>query len=339
MVVALVMCMRAAGRTGIGPTLHIGAGSMAKIADMDASSTVALPRTLELPPWKSVVNHFAALVVAVLLIVAGVWKAIDPFVWSRMVEQLLVPPQFSIPLTLALAVGETFAGVMILVPRFRRWGAWLASLLLVVFMIYIGIHYNALIGRDCSCFPWVKRAIGPMFFVEDAAMLAAALIAGLWARPSVSLRSAAVVLGTVAVFAGVSYGAAVTHQSGTKAPETITVDGKPYSLEHGRIFLFFYDPNCSHCDAAARAMAKMHWKSDVTLIGIPTVMPRFAAAFVHDTGMNLLTSLDVDKLKAVFPFGDPPYGVVLENGREKGPVAHYDDAEPAETLRKLGVIE
>src|SRR5690348_3110163 len=112
---------------------------------MDASSSTAvLPRTLELPPWKSVVNHLAALAVAVLFLFAGVWKAVDPFAWSRMIEQLLVPDQFSIPLSLALAVGETFSGVLILVPRFRRWGAWLASLLLIVFMIYIGINYGSL---------------------------------------------------------------------------------------------------------------------------------------------------------------------------------------------------
>ena len=45
------------------------------------------------------------------------------------------------------------------------------------------------------------------------------------------------------------------HQTGTKAPDSITVDGKPYSLQHGKIFLFFYDPNCGHCDAAARTMS------------------------------------------------------------------------------------
>jgi hypothetical protein len=307
---------------------------------MDASSSTAtLPQTLELPPWKSVAGHVAAFAVALLFVVGGVWKAIDPFAWSRMVEQLLVPAQLSIPLTLLLAVGETFSGVLILVPRFRRWGACLASLLLVVFMIYIGINYHALIGRDCSCFPWVKRAIGPAFFAEDAAMLLAAIVAGLWARQAGTLRSAAVVLGAVAVFAGVSYGAAVAKQTGTKAPDAITVDGKPYSLQHGRIFLFFYDPNCSHCDAAARGMAKLNWKSDVTRIGIPTTMPQFAPAFVRETGMSMLTSYDLAPLKAVFPFGDPPYGVVLENGREQGVVPHYEEAEPAATLRKLGLID
>src|SRR5215475_1879366 len=131
---------------------------------MDASSTVDLPQPIEMPPWKGILNHLAALAVAVLFVTAGVWKAMDPFTWSRMAEQLLVPPAYSIPLTLTLAVCETFAGALIIVPRFRRWGAWLASLLLVAFMIYIGINYNALVGRDCSCFPWVKRAVGPMFF-------------------------------------------------------------------------------------------------------------------------------------------------------------------------------
>ena len=106
------------------------------------------------------------------------------------------------------------------------------------------------------------------------------------------------------------------------------------------MFLFFYDPNCGHCDEAARGMAKLHWKSDVTIIGIPTTMPRFAPAFIRDTGFKMQTSLDLDPLKKVFPFGDPPYGIALENGRERGPVAHYNEgAEPADSLRKLGLIE
>jgi uncharacterized membrane protein YphA (DoxX/SURF4 family) len=275
--------------------------------------------TLEMPPWKSVVNHIAALVVAVLFIAAGVWKITNPFAVSRMLEQLLVPYQVSIPLTLALALSETFAGVLVLVPRFRRWGAWLAAALLLAFMVYIGINYSSLIGRDCSCFPWVKRAIGPAFFPEDGAMLLAAVLAGAWAtrRPG-TFRAAAVVLGVVAVFTAVSYGSAVTHQTGTKAPASITVDGKPYSLEHGRIFLFFYD---------------------VTRIAIPTTMQRFAASFLHDTGFQALTSNDLDELKKIFPFGDPPYGVALDNGREQGPVSHYDEPEPAGELRKLGFID
>jgi len=307
---------------------------------MDASTAADFPsHTLEMPPWKTVASHLAALATAVLFLVAGVWKITHPFEFSQMVEQLMVPYRFSIPLTLALSISETLAGVLVLVPRFRRWGAWLAIALLLAFMAYIGFNYSALIGKDCSCFPWMKRTIGPGFFVGDAAMLVAGFVAGAWARPSSSKRSAAVVLGVVAVFAAVSYGSAVTHQSGTKAPDAIVVDGKPYSLQHGRIFLFFYDPNCSHCDAAARHMAKYRWKDDVTVIAIPVTAQRFAEAFVRETGIKASTSLDWEVLKKVFPFGDPPYGVALENGREKAPVARYDEPEPADSLRKLEFIE
>jgi uncharacterized membrane protein YphA (DoxX/SURF4 family) len=307
---------------------------------MDASTTADFPgRTLEMPPWKSIASHTGAALMALIFLVSGVWKITDPFGWQHMMEEFLVPVQFSMPLTLLVGLGEISGGALILVPRFRRWGSWILSALLVSFMVYIGIHYSQLVGKDCSCFPIVKRAVNPAFFLEDGIMLLAAIVAGLWARPSSSKRSAAVVLGAVAVFAAVSYGYAYTHLSGTKAPETITVDGKPFSLQHGHIFLFFYDPNCGHCDAAARAMSKLHWKSDVTIVGIPTQMPRFAAAFLRDTGLKAVTSLDLDVLKKVFPFGDPPYGVLLESGRERVPVSHYEENEPADTLRKAGFID
>ena len=110
---------------------------------------------------------------------------------------------FSMPLTLAVGIAETFAGVTILVPRFRRWGAWLVALLLIGFMLYFAINYSTLAGKDCSCFPWVKRAVSPAFFVGDGIMLVLAAIAGFWAGPPRSLRSAAVVLGAIVVFAGV----------------------------------------------------------------------------------------------------------------------------------------
>ncbi len=238
------------------------------------------PATIEMPAWKSIAGHVAAVAVAIIFLSSGIWKISDPFGWARMLEEFLVPAQFSLPLSLLLGIGETLAGALILIPRFRRWGAALATLLLAIFMIYVGIHYSQLVGKDCSCFPLVKRAVNPMFFVEDGGMLVAALIAGFCARPTGHFNRAVILALVVAACSGVSYGAAVMHQTGTKAPDTITVDGKPYSLQYGKIFLFFYDPNCGHCDAAARTMSKFTWKSDVTVIGIPTQAPRFAAAFL-----------------------------------------------------------
>ena len=129
--------------------------------------------------------------------------------------------------------------VLILVPRFRRWGALLLGFLLVVFMVYIGANYSALVGKDCTCFPLVKRAVGPAFFFEDGAMLLMAVVAGMWARSSENLRAALVILGAVVVFAGVSFGVNSARESGLKAPASITVDGKPVSLQAGeRRFCF-----------------------------------------------------------------------------------------------------
>lgn len=292
-----------------------------------------------MPAWKRIPNHVAALAVALLFLTAGIWKMTDPYTWARMVEDLRVPYQYSLPLTLLLAVAETLAGALVLIPRFRRWGAALAGLLLVVFMIYIGVNYSALLGKDCSCFPWVKRTVGPGFFIGDAAMLLAAIVAAWWSRPPQGVRSAAIMLALVAAATASSFGIATARLSGTKAPEAITVDGKPFSLQHGRIFLFFYDPQCGHCDAAARHMSKYHWKDDVTIIGIPTQQPQWASSFLTDTGLKARTSLDLDLLKKTFPFGDPPYGVLLENGRERAPVPHYDQPEPSSTLKQLGLID
>src|SRR5438477_7639107 len=121
---------------------------------MEASSTVSpLAGSIEVPPWKTVLNHVAALVVAFLFLAAGVYKALDPYKFANLAKNLLIPYDLTLPLALTLAVAETTAGVLILVPRFRRWGAMLAGVLLLAFMTYIGWNYKALIGRDCSCFP------------------------------------------------------------------------------------------------------------------------------------------------------------------------------------------
>src|SRR5258708_20890387 len=104
-------------------------------------------------------------------------------------------------------------------------------------MIYIGARYYSLVGRDCSCFPWVKRAVGPAFFWEDGAMLAAGILAGLFSRKPASLRAPAMVLASLIVFSGASFGYNTAHQSGIPVPASITVDGKPYNLREGRVFL------------------------------------------------------------------------------------------------------
>jgi hypothetical protein len=247
----------------------------------------------------------------------------------------------ALPGAIALGIGEMVGAVLILVPRFRRWGALLIGFLLLVFMIYIGANYGALVGKDCSCFPMVKRTVGPAFFVGDGVMLLMAVVAGMWARASENLRAALVILGAVVVFGGVSFGVNSARASGLQAPASITVDGKPVSLQEGKTFLFFYDPTCTHCEAAARKMAKLNWK-DTMVVGIPIDTPQFAASFLHDTGLKAGTSNDLDLLKGTFKFATAPYGVALVRGHQKATVdvgLFETDGQPAATLHGLGFVE
>ncbi len=293
---------------------------------------------MDLPRWKNNIALVSSMFLALLFFVSGSWKITDPFQWSQALTQFLIPGNLAMPFTILLGMGEVFGAILILVPRYRRWGGWLIGFMLVAFMAYIGMNYGALVGKECSCFPLVKRSVGPGFFVGDAVMLAMAAVAAAWSIKPSGFRPLLVMLGAVAVFAGVSFGINANRQTGLKAPDSITVDGKPYSLRQGRVFLFFYDPECLHCDAAARRMSKLQWGS-TQVVSIPTRMPQFANDFLKSTKLRAGTSNDVKALREAFKFIDPPYGVALENGRQKAAVINFEESEPAKTLRSIGYIE
>jgi uncharacterized membrane protein YphA (DoxX/SURF4 family) len=251
--------------------------------------------------------------------------------------QARVPESMSLAAALVFGIVETLGGVLLLVPRFRRWGSILTGFLLLAFLAYFAVNYNLLRGADCSCFPWVKRVVGPGFFIGDGFLLLLAALAGVWSRPPENLRSVILVLGAVVVFALVSYGAGAVRQTGVKAPETIAVDGRPYSLEHGKVFLYFFDPECMHCFDAARRMSHLNW-GDTKVLAVATEHPQYAPQFLQDTGLKAAISTDLDKLKQVFPFVSPPAGVALENGREKASLTKFDGEEPGATLKQLGWV-
>jgi uncharacterized membrane protein YphA (DoxX/SURF4 family) len=307
---------------------------------MSATTTANFSdRSLVLPAWKNIVGTIAAVSVAIIFLATGIAKMAVPYQVQTMFEQLLVPVWASLPLVIVLAIGEALGGLLVLMPRYRRWGAWIIAAMLVAFMGYIGLRYQALVGRDCSCFPWLKRAVTPALFVEDGAMLAAALIAAWFSRKPSSLRFPIIALVAISVLAGAGLGYNTIHQSGIQVPETIVVDGKPFNIRQGNIVLFFYDPACSHCEEAARHMATYSWKKDVTVIALPTNDPQWAASFLHDTKLVAKTSGDSALLRKLFVFTSPPYGVVLENGRVKSILTHFDAPEPQPSLQQVGFID
>jgi uncharacterized membrane protein YphA (DoxX/SURF4 family) len=292
---------------------------------------------LDLPGWKTAVNWAAAALLALLFLSSGIWKITDVTGWSVRLAQAKIPESLSVLGTLAIGIAETAAGALLLVPRLRRWGAALAGVLLVVFLVYFAANYSALKGQDCSCFPWLKRVVGPGFFIGDGAMLLLALVAATWARRPAGLRNAAIIVGAVSVFAMVSYGVEVSRQTGARAPDTVTVEGKPYDLAHGKVFVFFFNPACTHCGDAARRLAKLDWGTTRVLV-TPVELPQFAGQFLAETGLRADITGDFEKLKDPLGYHAYPFAALLVDGREKATLTKFEDEEPAATLRRVGLI-
>jgi uncharacterized membrane protein len=297
----------------------------------------------ERPLWQSAVSMLAAVILALLFLSSGLWKLIDPISWSERLVQALVPRQLALAGALAVGMAETLGAILILVPRWRRWGAWICGALLLVFMAYFAVNYKTLQGGDCSCFPWLKRVVGPGFFAGDAGMLLLAVLAGVWSKPSRAWEQAAAVLCSIAIFAGVLYGYQASRGGGVVAPPSVMVDGKPFPLREGKVFVFFFDPECAHCYAAAKeGFSTYHWKSGIQFVSVPTVNPKWGAIFLKRTGFNsrlALDPLDLKVLRDAFKFTDPPYALTLEDGRLAKALPFFDDTEPRKTLKAMGWIE
>jgi len=265
---------------------------------------------------------------------------LDPFKTGELLEQAKVPAGFGKLGAATLGSLEVFAAFMLFYSKLRRWGGLLGSGLIVFFLGWIGYYYSALVGKECSCFPLIKRSIGPGFFVSDAVMLLFGLAAFFWSAKVVSAKVPLTALVSIAALAGLSFGVNTWEHGNVQVPTPVIVDGKPESLATGKVLLFFYDPSCMHCDAAAKFMATLNW-NDAKVVAIPTVNPQWAAAFLHDTGLKAETSLELDKLKKAFPFVDPPYGVALVDGqiRETFTQAQFNVPLPKPDLQKLGFVK
>jgi len=272
--------------------------------------------------------------------VSGGWKVLDPFKTGELLEQAKVPAGLGRLGASTLGALEAFAAFMLFYQRLRRWGGLLGSGLIVFFLGWIAYYYNALVGKECSCFPLIKRSIGPGFFISDGVMLLLGVAAFLWSAKVVSAKLPMTALASIAVLAGLSYGANAWKHSNLQVPAQVIVDGKPQDLAEGKVFLFFYDPSCMHCDAAAKFMSTLNW-GDTKIVAIPTVNPQWAGSFLHDTGLKAATSLELDRLKKAFPFVDPPYGVALVDGQQKETFtqAQFNVPLPQPELKKLGFLK
>lgn len=298
----------------------------------------AAPQPRPLPAWQFWTGTLCACLLAIFFLGAGIWKLSDPLATSARMVQALVPPSLALAAALLAGIVEAWAGVLLLIPKWRRWGALLCGVMLVVFMAYFAIFYDRLRGDDCTCFPWLQRVVGPEFFITDAILLLFALLAGLWVRPSRDWKPALVPLAAFALLAGGFYAWAIQSQVGLQAPAEITVNGAPASLRHGRVFIYFFDPECSHCHQVAQRLGKREW-DNVRVIALPTVNPQWAQEFLDAAGFKADTSTSAALLRETFKFTDPPYGVALLHGRQVQAFPFLDPAADEAALIKLGWLK
>lgn len=288
--------------------------------------------------WRWWAGASCAWLLAILFIVAGLWKMSDPLSTTARMVQALVPVSLALPAALAAGIVEAWAGLLILIPKWRRWGALLCGAMLVVFMAYFAVFYDRLRGEDCTCFPWLERVVGPEFFIGDGIMLLLALGAWIWAPPSRDWKPALAPLVVFSAMAGGFYAYAITSQRGLEAPAEVIVDGASVSIRHGRVLLYFFDPECSHCHLVAMRLGKREWQN-VKLIALPTVNPHWGKDFVEAAGFPADVSTSAPALREVFKFTDPPYGVMLEHGRQVMPLAFLDPAADEAQLERLGWLK
>lgn len=287
---------------------------------------------------KRVAATIAAVLLGIIFLVSGGWKVLSPFQTGELLEQMKVHPGLGAWGAASLGTIELLAAFLLFTPRFRRWGGLLSIGLISFFMIWIGYYYHALVGQDCSCFPIVKRAIGPAFFAEDGAMLLLAIVATVWSSAYTKLKIPAIAFASLALLAGISFGVNAAERQHVQVP-AVVVNGKMDTLANGKVFLFFYDPVCMHCDAASRFMSKLNW-GDTKIVAIPTNDPQWAGSFLHDTGLKASTSLETKKLRNVFKFTDPPFGVALVDGQIKQTYTalQFTPPAPEADLKKIGFV-
>jgi uncharacterized membrane protein YphA (DoxX/SURF4 family) len=291
------------------------------------------------PQWRRWIGAGAAIAMGALWLLAGIWKLTIISKWQLMMTQILVPVPLSLAATMAVIIGDLTAGVLLLRPSWRRLGGLFSTGLLAIFTAYFAINYAALKGADCTCFPWVERTVGPAFFWSESGMIALSLAAAWFAPPMRKLGTAAK---TVAAIAAVAFVALAIDKAGPQpdadVPASIQTDGGEFSLHQGKVFVFFFNPLCPHCEDAATRMGQLTWKA--AFVGVPTQDPQFGPGFMEDTGVkDAKLSPDLDLLKERFPFEDVPYGVAISEGHVVERFVFFEDPDLTEHLRKLDFVE
>lgn len=130
--------------------------------------------------WWRIAQTLMALAVGGVFITAAVIKIADPAKFAQNIKYYhIVPDRLINAMALLLPWWELLAGFAIVVPNWRRAGAWMMIGFLVMFMLAIGSAMARGLDIDCGCFGSKSSKAGMNTLLFDASLLAAT-IAAMW---------------------------------------------------------------------------------------------------------------------------------------------------------------
>ncbi len=221
----------------------------------------------------------SALALALVWIAAAVLKSLDPAAFAEQIARhRIVPEPWGSPLAYLFIAVESLLGFA-LVAGFRRRAACGASaLLLLFFMVVTGwawAHGNAL---DCGCFGRLAERGPGATILEDAGLLALALIGwragGAAIRPSRRATAAFAALAPLAVILPLlgpvlPVDSLVTDLRPGADLSNLAVDNLTTPIGRGTVVLALLSDRCEACVAALPALNAIAQAGDgATVIGV-----------------------------------------------------------------------
>jgi hypothetical protein len=235
-------------------------------------------------PLQARVSRIAGMILGLAMIVAGVFKATDPWTFLGSLPAYGVPEFLHYPIVIALPALEIALGVMLIAGWQLRWAGIASAALIAVFSAAIAYGWSLGDLQECGCFgPFVQRSPGQAL-LQDFGLLILALLAV--TTPVTNLRPLTrQQLGVIGVVAVASLAVAATgmardtsdvssavtevaqlipseEPSRQPDPTGSMVRPKPsdvapdeLDLENREYLVLMFHPRCPHCEEAAPTIA------------------------------------------------------------------------------------
>ncbi len=235
-------------------------------------------------PLQARVSRIAGIILGLAMLVAGFFKAIDPWTFLGSLPAYGVPEILHYPIVIALPALEVALGVMLIAGWQLRWAGIVSIALIAVFSAAIAYGWSLGDLEECGCFgPFIQRSPGQALLQDLGLLILAVLVVS---GPAASMRTLTRrqlgVLGIVAVVAlsvsaaGMARDTSTVGSDVTQMAQLIPSEEPPRAsdptgsmarpkpsdlapdeldLENREYLVYMFHPRCPHCNEAAPVIA------------------------------------------------------------------------------------